>query len=503
MSTSPFFYQVFFDPAPVNGVRVPAANGYLSIFAAGSDVFAPVFGDAELTTPISNPLVFDGSGVPPQYFVEGGVALDYKAYTSDDRTIVTALTVTAGGGSGSGAEDHKVAADVTDTAPDYLIGKLGTDGSITWSLASPGGVHEVQGAVSQSWLASWLAEQGYTMGASSDHKVLGDGLTGDVAGYLIAKLVDADGNPLSANEAHQIVLPFARLDGAAFTGSVSVAGQFSSQGDIALATGEGATVHLVGPATIEDAIANILKLPGVTAGQWLMVNGSGQVVGADAPSSDHKVAYDASDVIPGFLGVKFVAGSGIVFNITSDGTNGKVIHVNVQAGYFQKTVQKTAITTSIALSTAPATDITGDVYSGGYLGNGSSHVNPLAANTLSVGSAFRYKIACGQVSSSGGTEIEMRLNSSQIPGSVANFASTAVRFEQEVKMLVTAIGPTGSMITEQTSRGIDASGNTVSSSVTQSVDTIDTTQASYFSYYANGTSGTSTIGKIITTLEIL
>jgi hypothetical protein len=62
-----------------------------------------------------------------------------------------------------------------------------------------------------------------------------------------------------------------------------------------------------------------------------MVNGSGQVVGVAAPSSDHKVLYDVSDAIPGFLGVKMQAGSGIQFNVTNDGVNGKVIHISVIA----------------------------------------------------------------------------------------------------------------------------------------------------------------------------
>ena len=499
MATSPFYNQVFFDPANA----LPAANGYLKIFAQGSSTLANIWADAALSIPQANPLTFNGAGQCPQYFVNDGQALDYKAFTSDSRVVCTELNITAASGSGGGASDHKVATDTGDTAPDYLIGKLATDGSIAWTLVSPGGVHEVQGAVSQSWLSTWLTQQGYTVGASSDHKVLGDGLTGDVAGYLIAKLVDGSGDPFAVNGTHQLVLPFALLTGAAFTGDVSTTGKLSSAGNTVLASGVGATLRVPGQATFSQALIQALQLSGIIAGQMLTVDGAGNVLGITAPTSDHMVLHDSADAIPGFLGVKIVQGSGIAINLTSDGTNGKVMHINVQAGYFQKTVQKTAITTSIALSTGPATDITGDVYSGGYLGNGWGHVNPLAANTLSVGSAFRYKIACGQVSSSGGTEIEIRLNAVQIPGSVANFASTAVRFEQEVKMLVTAIGPTGSMITEQSSRGIDASGNVVSSSVTQSVDTIDTTQSSYFSYWANGTAGISTIGKIITTLEIL
>lgn len=496
MATSPFYNQTFFDPTPVAGVTVAAANGTLAIYEQGSNTLASIWTDAALSVPKANPMTLNGAGQCPQYFVAAGQALDYKALTSDARVIVTALNVTASSGSGGGVDDHKVATDVGDTAPDYLEAKLLTSTSVRFSFVSPGGVHLMTAQVDEGWLASWIAEQGY---GSSDHKVLADGSPGDVPGYLVVKFVDAAGNPLLVNGAHQLVLPFARLDGAAFTASVSIADELSVGGDASF-TGQ---LYAGGHTELVNALIDQLQIFGATAGQWLMVNGSGQVVGVAAPSSDHKVLYDVSDAIPGFLGVKVVQGAGIYINWTNDLVNGKVMHLNVQAGYFQRTIQKTIITTPIALGTAPATDITGDVYAGGFQGNGSGHVQPLAANTLVVGSSFRYNISCGQVSSSTGTEIEMRLNGAQVPGTVANFASTAVKFQQEIKMLITAIGPSGSMITEQSAYGIDASGNTVSASVTQTVDSIDTTQESFFSYWANGNAIGSTIGKISTTLEAI
>ena len=467
-----------------------AAQGTYYVYNAGSDVEAPIFADEAMTTPISQPMVLDGNGVAPNWSTDGRL-IDVTVYDSNGNEIYSreSFSANAGGGSGSGAEDHKVAADSTDTAPDYLIGKLGTDGSITWSLASPGGVHEVQGAVSQSWLASWLAEQGYTVGTASDHKVLGDGLTGDVAGYLIAKLVDADGNPLSANEAHQIVLPFARLDGAVFTGSVAVAGQLSSQGDTALATGQGATVHLVGPATIEQAIANILKLPGVTAGQWLMVNGSGQVVGVTAPTSDHKVLYDASDAIPGFLGVKVVQGSGIAINWTNDVINGKVMHININPAYTSRTLVKSYLA-SLSVNTTPQTIISN------LAGAGLT----IPKNSLSVGDVIRMHINCPITSGGlGDCLIEAYLNGFSTIGQAA-FAANPGSFVADIDMIVSAIGPDG--VIEMSGYGT-AAGPTTAKFVSHGYGNgIDTTIDNTFDIMA--TSSTSiTLERIHCTVEKL
>ena len=70
-----------------------------------------------------------------------------------------------------------------------------------------------------------------------------------------------------------------------------------------------------------------LKIDGLTAGA-LSVDANGNVVSDGAAD---KVAVDAGDTIPGFLSTKIVAGTGIRFTTTSDGVNGKVIHVSATA----------------------------------------------------------------------------------------------------------------------------------------------------------------------------
>jgi len=49
------------------------------------------------------------------------------------------------------------------------------------------------------------------------------------------------------------------------------------------------------------------------------------------PASDNKVAVDASDTIPGYLETKIVAGTGIRITETTDGVNGRVMHVSATA----------------------------------------------------------------------------------------------------------------------------------------------------------------------------
>ena len=70
-----------------------------------------------------------------------------------------------------------------------------------------------------------------------------------------------------------------------------------------------------------------LKIDGLTAGA-LSVDANGNVVSDGAAD---KVAVDALDTIPGFLATKIVAGTGIRFTTTTDGVNGKVIHVSATA----------------------------------------------------------------------------------------------------------------------------------------------------------------------------
>ncbi len=480
MATSPFYNQTFFDPTPVNGVTVAASNGYLKVFAQGSSTLANIWVDAALSIPQANPLAFNGAGQCPQYFVNDGQALDYKAFTSDARVIMTALNVTASSGTGGGTGDHKVATDVGDTAPDYLEAKLLTSTSVRFSLVSPGGVHLMTAQVDEGWLAYWITEQGY---GSSDHKALADGSPGDVPAYLVAKFVDATGSPLTVNEAHQLVLPFARLDGAEFTGSVIVDGQLQSLGNTSLAAGPGATLLVSGPATMGVAAISDLKLPLLTPGDWLALDSAGNVVAVTPPTSDHKVLYDLSDAIPGFLGVKVQAGSGIQVNVTTDGTNGKVMHVNVQPGYFARTIYKSILASAGLSGSTPITLLQGVVPA-------------IPKNTLAVGDVIRIKTMCSVDSGAGILGMGVYSNGIQLFGGTG-FSSGFNGFNMEYTITILSLGPIGSV--DVNASGYSAAGQFSFGNYSNS---IDTTVDNILDVKAN-TDTTVTLTNTVCTIERL
>jgi hypothetical protein len=332
-STPPFFIERFQLPS-----GAAMSGGKLYFFVAGSTTVPKnVFADYALTIPLTQPLVLDAAGNAPQYFMESGL---YKILLKDATNVLQYTRdqiegATSGGGTSALFQDSD---------------------SIHWTTVTDGGLTYNVGTVQTS--------------AILDHKVLADATAGDVPGYLVAKFVDADGNPLTVNGAHQLVLPFARLDGAAFTGSVIVDGQLQSLGNTSLAAGPGATLLVSGPATMGIAAISDLKLPLLTPGDWLALDGAGNVVAVTPPSSDHKVLYDLSDAIPGFLGVKMQAGSGIQFNVTNDGVNGKVIHISVIALDLSQYLSKLSggnVSGPIILSN-PSVKITG-VAGSGVAGN--------------------------------------------------------------------------------------------------------------------------------------
>lgn len=66
--TPPWFMEAFVDAA-----GLPLSGGRIYFFVAGSTVMPKtIYSDAEMTIPLSQPLVLDAGGVAPQYFMESG-----------------------------------------------------------------------------------------------------------------------------------------------------------------------------------------------------------------------------------------------------------------------------------------------------------------------------------------------------------------------------------------------------------------------------------------------
>ena len=249
-ATAPWFLEQF---RALNGSML--SGGKLYFFVAGSTVLPKnIYADYALTTPLPQPLVLDGSGTAPEYFMEPGL---YKIVLRDSTNtpagdvmtgnlIATRDNVAGVGGGGSPTEDSymvKVRAD--DAAPGFLDAKLGASATVSWEIVDVGGgVLQIVPHVNVNAVRDW--------------KVKSDNLD-PTPGFL----------------------------------------------DVKLESGTGVTVTL-NPTTHK-----------------FRFDYSGPVF-----EDDHKVKVDSTDSIPGFLGAKLAPGTGIEFNETTDGVNGKVIHIS-------------------------------------------------------------------------------------------------------------------------------------------------------------------------------
>lgn len=284
MATAPWFFEQFRD---VNGS--PLAGGKLWFFVAGSTVLPKaVYADYGLTTPLTQPLILDGSGNAPEYFMESGL---YKILVraSDDRLIATRDNVEGVGGGGSpGTDSYQFKISGADAAPGYGEDKLGPSTTIVWTQVDVGGgVLQLRPSV--------------VLSAVLDYKVKGDTL--DTApGYLDAKVENGDYISLNVNPStHRL-----RAD---FTGPAYVA-----------RTGGSYT----GPVTFEGPVT--LTVPGT--GPLLGIDVAGNLTRVVLPADDHLVLASPTDTIPGALGVKLQAGAGLQINTTVDGVNGEVMHIS-------------------------------------------------------------------------------------------------------------------------------------------------------------------------------
>lgn len=248
-ATAPWFFEQF---RAFNGSML--SGGKLYFFVAGSTVIPKkVYADYGLTTELTQPLVLDGSGTAPEYFMEPGL---YKIVLRDSSTVPAGVMTGnliatrdnvggVGGGGGGGEDSYMVKVRADDAAPGFLDTKIGASATISWEIVDVGGgVLQIRPSVNLSAVRDW--------------KVKSDNADPE-PGFLDVKLVSGDGVTVTLNPAtHQI--------------------RFDYSGPI-----------------FED---------------------------------DHKVLVDADDDIPGFLGAKWAPGTGIEFNVTNDGVNGKVIHIS-------------------------------------------------------------------------------------------------------------------------------------------------------------------------------
>ena len=289
MYNSPWFLQQFRD---VNGS--PLAGGNLYFYVAGSTTLPKnVYVDFAGTTLYTQPVILDGSGFAPEYFLEAGL---YKIVvrSADGRLIATRDNVagTGYGGESSGGSIVKVSG--TDALAGYLSEKVLNTPSISWTISTAGGYQQLQATVNPAGIL--------------DGRILMDS-TDPTMGYLADKIansslinlvVDPTTHKLRAEFTGPDYMPLA---GGSFTGPVSA------------------------PSLTAETIT-LTDLSG--AGDWIKIDGSGTLIRVASPET-YTVKYNAGDLIPGYLGAKIVAGTGITINTTTDGVDGVVMHINSAA----------------------------------------------------------------------------------------------------------------------------------------------------------------------------
>ena len=385
--TPPWFAEKFTDAS-----GKPLSGGNVYFYIAGStSIPKNIFLDYALTLPVSQPLVLGSDGGAEQYFMESGL---YKVLWTDQFGANTQTRDNISG-QGDGVSQYQVLTTAGDTTPDYLENKLAGSTTISWTTYTTGG-------------GSILMMPSVNIDAVLDHKVLSNGLTGDSAGYLDAKLTDLIGSTFAVNGSFQVVLPFqnyGNLTGAntwtgvnTFTGhtyftsdintaDINNAGTVYTANLQAVNITASATANLLS-ATVTNALTLYQQNNGLTP-EVLWTNPSGVVQGS--AGMPFEVAYNSGDT-PGYLSTKIVPGNNVSFSTSTDVT-GTTIHVNAYNAVLNgvevlgKSWSSSGITT-----TGTAQSIIG------------MHASPvygsftLAANTIKIGDTYQIRVQTPQAS---------------------------------------------------------------------------------------------------------
>lgn len=321
----------------------PLALEIMRIYNAGSSVYASVYADSAGTVPLGNsdlvPIQADGNGLFPVVFVPVNAAYDIKYYyppagppdlVGPERDTYQGIRPGAGGGAGGDSYQYLVTGD--DSAPGYGADKL---------ISSPTAeIVIVTGA------GGYKQQQVKVLPAGVlDGKVKSDESDGN-PGYLLGKIVPGRMIGITLIDGHQIEVAFTGLDyvpkiGGNFTGSVTFEDVIVAQGGCLFGNTliEG-MLNVNGSTTLNGPVwtGNLMvqgtfALPDIPGtGNYLYIDGSGNVTRTTITipaADDHKVLASATDVIPGYLSYKLMAGSGLRIDSAVDPTYGEILSVSM------------------------------------------------------------------------------------------------------------------------------------------------------------------------------
>lgn len=310
--TPPWLAEKFTDAS-----GKPLSGGLVYFYIAGStSIPKNIFLDYALTLPVSQPLVLGSDGGAEQYFMESGL---YKVLWTDQFGANTQTRDNISG-QGDGVSQYQVLTTAGDTTPDYLENKLAGSTTISWATYTTGG-------------GSILMMPSVNIDAVLDHKVLSNGLVGDSAGYLDAKLTDLIGSTFAVNGSFQVVLPFqsyAALAGtndftgnntfdgfATFNKNITTDGIVAS-GNIYAPLVQATSIIATGNAQLQTAtVANQFQWdPAIGTGGVSWFNSAGQM--QVSTGSPFMVSYNGTDT-PQYIGTMLQGGTGVTITPTTVG----------------------------------------------------------------------------------------------------------------------------------------------------------------------------------------
>lgn len=321
-STLPFFLQTFHYP---DGKVLSGGKAWFYV-AGSTSIPKPVYSDLAQTTVLTQPLVMDATGTLPQYFGEDGF---YKIVITTPLDVLLHTRDNISGyelGSGAGTDSFQVKTTAIDTAPDYLSSKFQDTASVKWSTANSGGAVSMTAVVDTTNVL--------------DGRVKADS-TDTVPGYVSDKIADTasielDVNPtthkLEATYVGPVGIP---ASGGVFTGPVGFTNQTTTFKDIVVEkiTGTGDIVT-TGDVEAVNATVDHVNTQNITVRDMMGTPGfvtndaGGNLI--SVPGLPFQVKHNEFDTVPGYLGTKIVAGTGVTINTTTDGVNGTVMHINTQ-----------------------------------------------------------------------------------------------------------------------------------------------------------------------------